>query len=447
MKSKALFQEALRHIPSGVNSPVRAFRAVGGTPIFIRKGKGAFLYDTDGKRYLDFCLSWGPLIFGHAPEGLVRTLQREVRAGTSFGASTEKEIEVAKLIKKAFPSIEKVRLVSSGTEAVMSSIRLARGVTGRKKILKIEGGYHGHADSLLVKAGSGSATFGRPDSLGVPEELARLTLTIPFNDFQALRHVFIKEGRNLAAFILEPVPANMGVVPPKPGYLEEARSLTKKSGALLIFDEVITGFRLAFGGAQERFGIKSDLTCLGKVLGGGLPIAAFGGKAGYMDELAPEGKVYQAGTLSGNPLATSAALWMLNQLSVLRLRRSPDLSLGYPCRGEGRKSEGVYPLLERKAENFYAELRNRIRDSHWPVQLNALGSMFTLFFTARPVTDFKSAKRSNPRQFARFFHGCLEAGIYLAPSQFEANFISTAHSERDLAGTVRIFERVLNRIF
>ena len=384
---------------------------MGGTPVFIQKGIGAFLYSTEGKRYLDFCLSWGPLIFGHAPAGLIRTLQKEVRSGTSFGAPTQKEIELARLIKKAFPSIEKVRLVSSGTEAAMSAIRLARGVTGRKKILKINGGYHGHVDSLLVKAGSGAATFGVPDSLGVPEELARLTVSIPFNDFDSLRRVFRKEGGDLAAFILEPVPANRGVIPPKPGFLEEARRLTKKSGTVLIFDEVITGFRLAFGGAQERFGIKADLTCLGKILGGGLPIAAFGGKAEYMDELAPAGGVYQAGTLSGNPLATSAAIWMLKALSSSR----------------------VYAELEKKSGEFYEEIANRIQYFRWPLQLNAVGSMFTLFFA--------------PKQYAKFFHSCLARGIYLAPSQFEANFISTAHRDSDLRRTVRIFERVLKKIF
>jgi glutamate-1-semialdehyde 2,1-aminomutase len=425
VKSEALFKEALKHLPSGVNSPVRAFRAVGGTPLFVERGKGPFIFDADGRRYLDFCLSWGPLIFGHAPRGLVAALQKKARLGTSFGAPTQNEIEVARLIKQAFPSIEKVRLVSSGTEAVMSAIRLARGVTGRKKILKIEGGYHGHVDSLLVKAGSGAATFGRPDSKGVPKELARFTLTIPFNDSEALRRVFRKEGKKIAAFILEPVPANMGVVPPKPGYLDEARSLTKKYGSLLIFDEVITGFRLAYGGAQERFGIRADLTCLGKVLGGGLPLAAFGGRAISMNELAPGGKVYQAGTLSGNPLSTAAALWTLKKLS----------------------SGTIYSALEKKAEDFYDELRDRIQFFRWPVRLNALGSMFTLFFTAGPVSDFKSAKASDTRRFARFFHGLLREGIYTAPSPFEANFISAAHSVEGLTRTARIFERVLKRVF
>jgi len=425
MNSKSLFQKSLKHIPGGVNSPVRSFRAVGGSPLFIEKGKGAYVIDAGGRRYLDFCLSWGPLIFGHAPAGLIAALRKTSRLGTSFGAPTEREIDVARLIKEAVPSIQKVRLVSSGTEAVMSAVRLARGVTGRKKILKIEGGYHGHVDSLLVKAGSGGAAFSLPDSKGIPEELAHLTIMVPFNDLERLRAVFRKEGKNIAAFILEPVPANMGVVPPRPGYLEEARDLTRRSGTLLIFDEVITGFRLARGGAQERFGTEADLTCLGKILGGGLPLAAFGGRAKFMDELAPDGKVYQAGTLSGNPLATCAALWTLRAL----------------------ESQPPYRSLGKKSENFYEELRDRIQYYHWPVQLNALESFFTLFFTVHPVTDFQSAKRSDTKRFSRFFYQGLAQGIYLAPSQFEANFISTAHTEKDLTRAVRIIERVLRRIF
>ncbi len=408
-----------------MNSPVRAFRAVGGTPVFFEKGKGAFVFDADGRRYLDFCLSWGPLIFGHAPAGLIRTLQKEIRKGTSFGAPTAKEVEAARLIKKAFPSVEKVRLVSSGTEAVMSAIRLARGVSRRKKILKIEGGYHGHADSLLVKAGSGGATFGLPDSKGIPEELAKLTITVPFNDTGALKEIFRRVGKDLAAFILEPVPANMGVVLPRPGYLELARRLTKKSGTVLIFDEVITGFRLASGGAQEKFGIEADLTCLGKVLGGGLPLAAFGGKKKFMDELAPAGGVYQAGTLSGNPLAASAAIWTLKNLSL----------------------KSFYVSLEKKSGEFFRRLRQMASRNRWPLQLNAAGSMFTLFFTPDPVTDYRSAKRSDTARFARFFHGVLREGIYLAPSQFEANFVSAAHGEKDLDRAARIFGRVLKRVF
>lgn len=427
LNSKKLFREAGKVLPGGVNSPVRAFRAVGGNPLFIRRGKGPWIWDEDGRRYLDFCGSWGPLLFGHAPAGLVKVLRREAARGTSFGAATEKEVALARRIRELFPSMEKIRLVSSGTEAVMSAIRLARGVTGRKKILKIDGGYHGHADSLLVKAGSGMATFGIPSSAGVPAELARLTLSIPFNDFRALERIFKKEGRSIAAFVLEPIPANMGVVPPRDGYLEKARELTGRCGSLLILDEVITGFRVAPGGAQALYRIRPDLTCLGKILGGGLPIAAFGGRGDWMDQLAPEGPVYQAGTLSGNPMAVSAALWMLEQIVQ---------------EGPGRGS-GVLADLGRRAGHFYSQLREHLRKEALPVQLNAAASMFTLFFTAQPVVDYESAKKSDRRAYARFFHACLREGLYLAPSPFEAHFISTSHSNRHLEGALRIFKRVL----
>ncbi|MBI3307507.1 MAG: glutamate-1-semialdehyde 2,1-aminomutase [Candidatus Omnitrophica bacterium] len=421
-KTKSLFSLAQKYIPSGVNSPVRAFKAVGGAPVFIRKGKSPFLWDESGKKYIDFCMSWGALIFGHSPAGLIQTLRREIEYGTSFGAATQKEVKLAREINSFFPSMEKIRLVSSGTEAVMSAIRLARGFTGRKKILKIDGGYHGHADSLLVKAGSGAATFGIPDSAGVPDELARLTLSIPFNDMNALEKVFKKEGRNLAAFILEPVPANMGVILPKAGYLEAARKLTKKYGALLIFDEVITGFRISRGGAQQSFGIQPDLTTLGKILGGGLPIAAFGGRSKIMDQLAPAGPVYQAGTLSGNPMAVTAALWMLQAL------KSRD-----------------FDSLSRHAVGLTAGLRKWIRENDLPLCVNAMGSMFTLFFTHGPVTDYASAKKSDTERYAKFFHAALKAGIYLAPSQFEANFISSAHTPAQLKSTLRIFQKILGR--
>ena len=417
----SLYSLAQKFVPSGVNSPVRAFRAVGGHPVFVRRGKGPFIWDEDGKRYLDFCSSWGPLLFGHAPSALIQILRKEIAKGTSFGAATAKEVELAQKIHSFFPSIEKVRLVSSGTEAVMSAIRLARGFTGRKKILKIDGGYHGHVDSLLVKAGSGAATFGIPDSAGVPEELARLTISIPFNDFPALEKIFKKEGKQIAAFILEPVPANMGVVLPKKGYLELARQLTKRFGVLLIFDEVITGFRIAPGGAQEYFGVKPDLTCLGKILGGGLPLAAFGGRREIMDHLAPGGPVYQAGTLSGNPVAVTAALWML---------------------GKFRPTSSIHSLNER-AQRFYDRLRQEIIIRSLPVQLNSIASMFTLFFTGSPVTDYASAKRSDTRRFARFFHFCLNHGLYLAPSQFEANFISTAHTDSHLEKALNVFKKAL----
>jgi len=411
LNSSTLFKKSQKFIPSGVNSPVRAFKAVGGNPVFIKKGKGPFIWDEGGKKYIDFCASWGPLLFGHAPAGLISTLKREITKGTSFGTVTAKEAELAKLIHSFYPSIQKCRLVSSGTEAVMSSIRLARGFTGREKILKIDGGYHGHVDSLLIKAGSGAATFGIPDSAGIPKELAKQTLTLPFNDIKALERVFKKEGKNIAAFILEPVPANMGVVLPRPGYLALARLFTKKYKSLLIFDEVITGFRVASGGAQQHFQVKPDLTCLGKVIGGGFPLAAFGGRKEIMDYLAPQGPVYQAGTLSGNPVAVTAALWMLNQL---------------------KPSRKTIPALNKKAQMFFDALKYEIDNSKLPLQLNTLGSMFTLFFTKTPVTDYASAKKSNTKQFARYFKACLKEGLYIAPSQFEANFISVSHTPKIL---------------
>lgn len=417
-----LYQQAQKYLPAGVNSPVRAFKAVGGTPLFIVKGKGPWIWDEDGRRYLDFCGSWGALLFGHAPPGLISVLNREIKKGTSFGAATAKEVELASKLHSFFPSMEKLRLVSSGTEAVMSAIRLARGYTGRKKILKIEGGYHGHVDSLLVKAGSGGATFGTPDSAGVPEELARQTLTIPFNDFEALEKIFKEEGERIAALILEPVPANMGVIVPKPGFLEKVRTLTQNCGSLLIFDEVITGFRIAAGGVQEHFSIRPDLTCLGKILGSGLPIAAFGGRRKVMDQLAPLGPVYQAGTLSGNPVAVTAALWVLDQF-----QRFPS----------------QIDELNQRAQEFFNELQREIQDQEWPLHLNAAGSMFTLFFTRARVTDYASAKKSSTERFARFFHQCLEQGIYLAPSQFEADFVSTAHSDSLLEKTLEVFRNIL----
>lgn len=416
----SLYEEAVQVIPSGVNSPVRAFRAVGGSPIFIRRGKGPFIWDESGKKYLDLCLSWGPLLFGHAPDGLIETVRREIKEGTSFGAATRKEVLLAKAIRSFFPSVEKVRLVSSGTEAVMSAVRLARGFTGRKKILKIDGGYHGHVDSLLVKAGSGGATFGVSDSAGIPEELAKLTLSIPFNDRKALEGILKKQAGQIAAFILEPVPANMGVVLPKPGYLESVRALTKQNGILLIFDEVITGFRLSPGGAQEFFGIRPDLTCLGKILGGGFPLAAFGGRAEIMDCLAPGGSVYQAGTLSGNPIAVSAALWMLSNL-----------------RGK------ILQDLNRSALSFYQELQGFMDQKSLPVQLNSIASMLTLFFSSEPVQDYSSAKKSDTKRFAVFFQECLKRGVYLAPSQFEANFLCLAHSRKDLARILQVFRKAL----
>ncbi len=420
-QSEHLFEQAQRLIPGGVNSPVRAFRGVGGTPLFIEKGKGAYIWDVDNQKYLDFVMSWGPLILGHANPKIIQAISSEAKKGTSFGAPTKKEIELAELIKLAFPSIEKVRLVSSGTEAAMSAIRLARGVTGKKKILKCDGCYHGHADSLLVKAGSGGATFGVPDSAGVPEELASLTISIPYNDFEALEEALKKFGSDIACFILEPVPANMGVVLPKANYLKRVRDLTTQHGIILIFDEVISGFRLSFGGAQEYFGIDADLTCLGKIVGGGLPIGAFGGKKYLMDELAPLGKVYQAGTLSGNPIATACGIATLKQL----------------------KNKKIYKILNEKSETFYSLITQGIKKSSLPVQLNSLGSCFTIFFSSKPVTDFKSAMASDTKKFAAYFHTLLSRYIYMAPSQFEAGFISTEHSKKELKETA---EHILNAI-
>lgn len=424
LKSAALFKLAQGYLPGGVNSPVRAFKGVGGTPVFACRGKGPLIWDENGKAYIDYCGSWGALFFGHAPAPLIQTLQREIPKGTSFGMPTAKEVLLARAIHAFYPAIEKVRLVSSGTEAVMSAVRLARGFTGRDKILKIEGGYHGHVDSLLVKAGSGGATFGIPDSAGIPADLARHTLTVPFNDFDALENIFRKQGREMAALILEPVPANMGVVFPCEGYLEKARELTRRYGALLIFDEVITGFRISKGGAQEYYEIKPDLTCLGKILGGGLPLAAFGGRKEIMECLAPEGPVYQAGTLSGNPVATTAALWMMNEFAKPAFEKTQK-------------------ALDERAFHFYHEISAYIRKQKLPVQLNAVASMFTLFFSPGPVTGYASAKKSDTKCYARFFHACLKSGVYLAPSQFEANFISTAHSEKHLETTLTVFRRAL----
>ena len=423
-----LFKRAQKVIPSGVNSPVRAFKAVGGDPVFVKRGKGPYIWSEDGKRYLDFCASWGPMIFGHAPDGLIREVTKALKNGTSFGAPTAKEVELAEKISKLIPSMQKIRMTSSGTEAVMSAIRLARGFTGRKKILKIDGGYHGHVDSMLVKAGSGGATYGIPDSAGIPEELSRLTLTIPFNDEAALEEIFRKHGKEIAAFVLEPIPANMGVVNPKTGYLKNAREITKKYGALLIFDEVISGFRAGPSGAQGLYGIHPDLTCLGKIIGGGFPLAVFGGRADIMDKLAPAGPVYQAGTLSGNPVAVTAALWMVEQF-----RR--------PAAG------GRLTALNRRSRSFFAAFEKMIHKNSWPVRLNHSGSMFTLFFAAEPATDYASAKKSDTQCYAQFFHHCLKRGIYLAPAQFEANFISTAHTAAQLSQALRIFEKSLTLIF
>lgn len=421
MRNKKLFRAAQKVIPGGVNSPVRAFRAVGGDPVFIRKARGPYLYDEEGKRYTDFIGSWGPMLLGHAPQGLIRAVTKKIKDGTSFGAPTKEETELAELICGFFPSIQKVRLTNSGTEAVMSALRLARGYTGRNRIVKIDGGYHGHVDSLLIQAGSGATTFGVPDSRGIPFSLSQLSLSVPFNDITALEKVFKKCGKEVAALILEPVPGNMGTVLPREGYLEAARALTKKYGALLIFDEVMTGFRITDGGAQKFYGIQPDLTVLGKIAGGGMPLAAFGGSAKIMNSLAPLGPVYQAGTLAGNPASVSAALWMLREI----------------------KKTKPHAALHQRCAEFYAGIHAFIHANQLPVTLNHIGSMWTLFFTENPVTDYASAKRSDIRAYARFFRRCLKQGLYLAPAQFEANFISTAHSEPVLRQAQKAIYRAL----
>jgi len=410
-RSEKLFEQARRLIPGGVNSPVRAFKAVGGGPIFVARARGAKIWDADGNVYLDYVLSWGPMILGHAHPQVGRAIRAAVSNGTSFGAPTELEIRLAGLIQKAFPSMELIRMVSSGTEATMSAIRLARGFTGRDKILKFDGCYHGHADSLLVKAGSGLATLGVPDSPGVPADLAKHTLTAPYNDLDAVRKIFEQHGREIACLIVEPVAANMGVILPKDGFLQGLREITRQYDSLLIFDEVITGFRLAFGGAQERFGIIPDLTCLGKIIGGGLP----GGRRDVMERIAPLGPVYQAGTLSGNPLAMTAGIETLKLLS----------------------KPGVYRKLEERSKALASGLADAAKKAGVSVFGTRIGSLMTLFFTNRAVTDYASAKVSDTKAYAKFFTAMLEEGIYLAPSQFEAAFLSTAHTAADVEKTIK----------
>ena len=409
-RSQELMKAAEKVMPGGVNSPVRAYRGVGGQPPFIARGEGARIVDVDGKSYVDFVGSWGPLILGHAPAAVVEAITETARRGTSYGAPTELEVRMAEAIASAYPSMEVVRLVSSGTEAAMSAIRLARGATGRDVLVKFDGGYHGHADSLLVKAGSGGATFSIPDSKGVPAALAALTVTLEFNDPAGVRELFRRRGGEIAAVIVEPVAGNMGVVPPAPGFLETLREVTSEHGALLIFDEVITGFRIAYGGAQERYGVRPDLTCLGKIIGGGLPVGAYGGARAIMDNVAPLGGVYQAGTLSGNPLAVTAGLATLAAL----------------------RPSGVYERLEALGAKAELGLTEAARKAGVPLTVNRVGSMLTAFFSDGAVTDYTSARRSDTTRYATFFHRMLERGIYLAPSQFEAAFVSLAHSDADL---------------
>jgi glutamate-1-semialdehyde 2,1-aminomutase len=413
--SKSLFAAAARVIPGGVNSPVRAFRGVGGEPFFVARGEGARVWDVDDRSYLDFLGSWGPLVLGHAAAPVVAAVAEAAARGTSYGAPTGLEVEMAETITAAYPSIELVRLVSSGTEAAMSAIRLARGATGRPLLVKFDGCYHGHADSLLVKAGSGGATFSIPDSAGVPAALAELTLTAPFNDLDAVRALFRERGREIAAVIVEPVAGNMGVVPPRPGFLQGLRELTQAHDAVLIFDEVITGFRVAYGGAQELYGVRADLTCLGKIIGGGLPVGAYGGSARLMNHVAPLGTVYQAGTLSGNPLAVAAGL------ATLRRLRDP----------------GVYSRLDALGAALEGGLRRAAERAGTPLTVNRVGSMLTGFFCTGPVTDYASARRADTKRYARYFHGMLERGVFLAPSQFEAAFVSLAHTDADIEEAAR----------
>jgi len=393
---------------------VRAFRAVGGQPLFIQRGDGSHIWDADGREYIDYVGSWGPLIFGHRPPEVVNALEDVLKIGTSFGAPTEREVELAELITKFVPSVEKVRLVNSGTEATMSAIRLARAFTGRDRIVKFDGCYHGHGDSLLVKAGSGVATLGLPDSPGVPGSLAELTTVLPFNHLDALHLEFERHGKDIACVIVEPVAGNMGCVPPRAGFLELLRDLTQRSGAILIFDEVMTGFRIAPGGAQQQYGMHPDLTTMGKIIGGGLPVGAYGGRAEIMNRIAPAGPVYQAGTLSGNPLAVAAGLATLRRL----------------------EKDDPYRELEIMGGRLERGLREAAARSGVPARLNRVGSMFTFFFTTQDVIDFQSAKSSDIQRFNRFFHAMLKQGIYLPPSQFEAAFISAAHTAADIDRTI-----------
>ena len=413
-RSRQLFEEAARYFPGGVNSPVRAFRAVGGEPFFVARASGSRITDVDGRTYIDYVGSWGPMILGHAHPRVVAAIQKAAEAGTSYGAPTEMETRLARLVQAAFPSLERMRFVSSGTEACMSALRVARGFTGRNGIVKFEGGYHGHGDSLLVKAGSGGLTFGVPDSLGVPGELARHTLTLPYNDLEAVRALFGARGSEIAGIIVEPVAGNMGVVPPRPGFLEGLREVTRRHGALLILDEVITGFRVAHGGAQELYGITPDLTCLGKIVGGGLPVAVYGGRADIMEMVAPLGSIYQAGTLSGNPLAMAAGA------ETLTLLQAP----------------GVYAELEAKGARLARGLAEAAAACRVPAQVNRVGSMLTAFFTAGPVDDYASVTRADANLYGSFFRAMLDRGVSLAPSQFEAAFVSLAHTAEDLDATI-----------
>lgn len=424
--SAALYERAKKRMPGGVSSPVRSFRSVEGSPFFVKKAKGAFLVDADGNRYVDYVMSYGPLVFGHAPTKVLTAVRKALSRGTSYGAPCKGEVELAERVAKAFPSIAKVRFVSSGTEAAMSAVRLARAATGRDLVLKFAGNYHGHADSFLVAAGSGVATLGIPGSPGVPADLAQKTVTAAYNDLASVEALFAAHPKRIAVIAVEPVAANMGVVPPKPGFLEGLKRIAEKEGALLLFDEVITGFRLAKGGAQELYGVVPDLTCLGKVLGGGLPVGAYGGRADLMAQVAPDGPVYQAGTLSGNPLAMAAGKAMLDLLVPK-----------------------VYGALERKAAALEKGMREAAADLGVTDELtfNRVGSILTMFFAKGPVESFEDAKRSDLARFNRWFHGLRRRGVFVAPAQFEAMFVSTEHGEAQIEATVKAHRAALAEAF
>jgi glutamate-1-semialdehyde 2,1-aminomutase len=412
-RSARLMERAVGRMPGGVNSPVRAFRSVGGDPLFMERGEGSSIFDVDGNSYVDYVMSYGPLVLGHTHPAVIAAIEDTARKGTTFGSPTELEVELAELVCEAVPSVEMVRMTNSGTEATMSAIRLARGFTGRERILKFDGNYHGHGDALLVSAGSGVATLGLPDSPGVTKGAARDTAVLPFNDLDAVEELFGREGESFAAVILEPVAGNMGCVPPGQGYLEGLREVTSEYSTVLIFDEVMTGFRLARGGAQERYGVTPDLTCLGKIIGGGLPVGAYGGRREIMEQVAPSGSIYQAGTLSGNPLAMAAGL------ATLRATHE----------------SGFYERLEELGERWRGGMSEAASDGDLPFAINQVGSMVSIFFNGGPVTDFASAAVSDTTAFKDFFWHMISRGVYLAPSQYEAGFISTAHSEEDLEWT------------
>jgi glutamate-1-semialdehyde 2,1-aminomutase len=423
-RSITAYQRALEMIPGGVDSPVRAFKAIGISPTFIDRAKGSKIWDIDGNEYIDYVGSWGPMILGHAHPGVMAALKKAIPKGTSYGAPTFLEVELAAKVKKAFPSMELVRMVSSGTEAVMSAIRLARGYTGRDKILKFEGCYHGHGDSLLVKAGSGATTLGIPDSLGVPEDLAKHTLTASYNDLEGVKSLVRQYAGQIACIIVEPIAGNMGVVLPEKEFLEGLRKICNGEGIILVFDEVISGFRVAYGGAQELYQIKADVTCLGKIIGGGLPVGAYGGKREIMEKIAPLGGVYQAGTLSGNPLAMAAGMATLELL----------------------KSKKVYRDLEKKTSYLTEAISEKAEGRGIPITINRGTGMFTLFFTAGPVKDYRTAKRSDTKSFAQFFIEMMEQGIYLPPSQFEAWFLSLAHTQKDLDQTIEACDTAFKKM-